>query len=162
MTRNLRQRHILTIRVLALLLPAAFFVSLAARKPFPAVGATPSAFQNPQIQYKDLGITRTNLFAKVPVTVRLLEKMEHPRQFSVELSGDRNMLEPDLIVYWIPDGPANWDKLPDAAMLLGSYGAAALDLPDQAMRSRGVLVLYSLANGEILDISKPISLPPSN
>lgn len=159
MIRTLRQRHRLTFRMLAFLLPAAFVVSLAARKPVPVVHALPAALQNPSLPYEPTGILRTNLFAKVPVQIRFLKRKGRAEQFAVELSGDKNMLEPDLIVYWIPDGAATLDKIPDTAVLLGSYGPAAMDLPDQAAELRGILVLYSLANGEILDISKPISLP---
>ena len=48
------------------------------------------------------------------------------------------------------------------AILLGNFFAPSLALPVSALKSSGELVLYSLADGEIVDVSKPISLQTEN
>lgn len=162
MTRPLRQRHRIAFLALAFLLPVAFTIAIAARKPLPVVGALPAALQAPAPVYEDIGSPRTNLFAKTPLQVRILKRIDHSGRIAVGLSSSQSLIEPDLIVYWNPGGSLTADTLPDTAILLGTFGPAALDLPDQAARSPGVLVLYSLADGEIVDTSKPILLPPPN
>jgi hypothetical protein len=47
--------------------------------------------------------------------------------------------------------------LPGNAQLLGAFNSSsALVLPAEAATQTGVLILYSLADNEIVDVSKPI------
>jgi hypothetical protein len=46
--------------------------------------------------------------------------------------------------------------LPENATLLGEFSSAALALPPEAAATNGVLVLYSLADNELVDESQPM------
>jgi hypothetical protein len=52
--------------------------------------------------------------------------------------------------------------LPENAILLGAFGPTALLLPEQAAKSGGALVLYSLADGAVVDVSQSFSLQTFN
>jgi hypothetical protein len=45
--------------------------------------------------------------------------------------------------------------LPTNATLLGSFNAPALELPAAAAKTEGSLILFSLADQEIVDVSQP-------
>jgi hypothetical protein len=64
-----------------------------------------------------------------------------------------------LLVYWVAGNPGVTNALPAEAVLLGAFGREPLPLPEQPLKSAGVLVLYSLADGEVVDVSKPVSPP---
>jgi hypothetical protein len=68
-------------------------------------------------------------------------------------------VKPDLIVYWIPGNPNITETLPDNARLLGAFNSfVPLSLSPDARTGSGVLVLYSLADQEIVEVSKPFAL----
>jgi hypothetical protein len=51
------------------------------------------------------------------------------------------------------------DILPDAAQLLGAFSSSsALALPENLTMQNGALLLYSLADNEIVEVSKPFSI----
>lgn len=79
----------------------------------------------------------------------------------MELSAVKEFVKPDLIVYWISGNPEITGKLPDNALLLGAFSASALSLPATAASESGALVLYSLANNEIVAVSKPVRFADS-
>jgi hypothetical protein len=62
------------------------------------------------------------------------------------------------MVYWSAGNPTTTNTVPDNAILLGAFGAEALPLPVAVTMSGGVLLLFSLADGEIVDVSKPFSI----
>ena len=77
----------------------------------------------------------------------------------MEFSAAKDFVKPDLIVYWVAGNPNLTDKLPDNARLLGSFtSSVALSLSPDAGPDIGVLVLYSLADQEIVEVSKPFTL----
>jgi hypothetical protein len=67
----------------------------------------------------------------------------------------QDFAKPDLLVYWVTGSPAITDMLPESASLLGSFNSPALDLPAEATHTDGLLILFSLADQEIVDVSKP-------
>jgi hypothetical protein len=149
MIRPLRQRHRQVFIALGIFLPMVFAFGIVARKPAPVMpdmmatmaGETPS--ENPVWE-------RTDSFAKVPVKISLL------RGPVIKLSAGKDFVKPDLLVYWAASVSNPADGLPADAVLLGAFGAA-LSLPETALKSSGTLVLYSLADNEIVDVSKPIT-----
>jgi len=149
----LRQRHRRVFAVLGVLLPIAFVIGIAARKPIPrrAVPSLLAALRDSETEVWN----RSDLFPKIPVRVRLLRG---PMQsfYAVEFLPAREFVKPDLLVYWVADAPNLADKLPDSARLLGAFNASRpLQLPGDVTSGVGVLLLYSLADNEIVDASKP-------
>jgi len=72
MIRSLRQRHRRMFAVIDVLLPIAFVVGIAARKPAPSVVVLPAGLAAPMPQSAASVWERGGLFAKAPVPVRLL------------------------------------------------------------------------------------------
>jgi hypothetical protein len=68
----------------------------------------------------------------------------------------KDFVKPDLIVYWVAGSPSITDMLPNNARLLGALSSSvALSLPPDAASGSGVLILYSLADQELVEVSKP-------
>ena len=155
MTRPLRQRHRRMVIALGIFLPIAFAVGLAARKPAPVVAQLPAALAAPSKAFEMVEWERSDLFTKSPIQVRLLREQKGAGRFAITLSPAKDLVKPDLIVYWITGSPSITDTLPNDARLLGGFGSVALPLPGEATNTSGVLVLYSLADHEIVDVSQP-------
>jgi len=162
MILSLRQRHRRIFIALGIFLPVAFTIGIAARKPVPIAANLPAALVIVPPSYESAGSLRTNLFAKTPLQAQILRNRQESNRFAIELTASKDFLQPDLIVYWVADSTPVTDKVPEGAILLGEFGSSALPLPDQATKSSGQLLLYSLADGEIVDVSKSISVPISN
>lgn len=161
MILQLRQRHRRVFAVIGVLLPVAFAVGLASRKPVPNVAALPAELAAGRSQFTATVWERDDLFAKVSIRVRLLRDTMGKGAVAVSLSAPRDFLKPDLIVYWVAGAPKTRDNLPDDARLLGSFSATALPLPADVARGDGSLILFSLADQEIVEMSKPLRFDAS-
>jgi hypothetical protein len=159
MIRPLRQRHRRMVIVLGVLLPVAFAVGIAARKPVPRMISLPKELVASPQTFAVTEWERADLFTKAPIQVRLLRERAGAGRFAVEFTAAKDFVKPDLIVYWIAGNPNITDKLPDNARLLGAFNSSvALSLSPDAATGGGVLVLYSLADQEIVEVSKPFAL----
>jgi hypothetical protein len=159
MIRPLRQRHRRTFLALGIFLPAAFAIGIAARKPLPQISSLPAEIAPAVRAGADIW-SRADLFAKSPVQVRLRRETSG-KNFAVAFSAAKDFVKPDLLVYWSDGNPNLTNALPDNAILLGAFSAPQLPLPTIAEKISGALVLYSLADHEIVDVSKPIQLTNS-
>lgn len=157
MIRPLRQRHRHMVIALGILLPVAFAVGIAARKPVPVVSELPAALTGAPQKFAAVVWERGDLFTKTPVHVRLLRGQGGVGRFGIGLSAAKDFVKPDLIVYWVAGNPVVTDGPPADAILLGTFGAT-LPLPDESAKSSGSLILFSLADNEIVDVSKPVDL----
>ena len=159
MIRPLRQRHRRMITIIGVLLPIAFAAGIAAHRPAPTVATLPTALATTQRHFEAVEWERADLFTKTPIQVRLLRESAGAGHFAVEFSAARDFVKPDLIVYWVAGSPNVTDTLPDNARLLGVFNSSvALWLPPDGWPGSGVLVLYSLADQEIVGVSKPIAI----
>ncbi|MSU57238.1 MAG: hypothetical protein EXS35_03485 [Pedosphaera sp.] len=159
MIRPLRQRHRRVVIVLGVILPIAFAVGIAARKPVPGMTSLPKELVASPQTFAVTEWERTDLFAKTPIQVRLFRESVGGGRFAVEFSAAKDFVKPDLIVYWIAGNPNITETLPDNARLLGAFNSSvALPLSPDAASASGVLVLYSLADQKIVEVSKPFAL----
>jgi hypothetical protein len=157
MIRPLRQRHYYIFVAIGFILPVVFAFGIVARKPFPTMDSSPDNLFGTAQPFLATDWERTDLFAKSPMQVRLLREKNKTESLAVNFSTARDyFIKPDLMVYWIAGNPVINDKLPDFAKLLGGFNSGPLPLPAEAATTNGVLVLYSLADNEIVDVSKPI------
>jgi hypothetical protein len=161
MILSLRQRHRRMFFVLGIGLPVAFVAGIAARRPVP-VGMAPAALRGVGQNFSVTNWSRADVFARTPVQIRLLREAVGAGRFAIAFSAAKDFLKPDLIVYWSAGNPEIRDVLPDDALLLGTFSAEALPLPEETVRTQGVLVLYSLAHGEVVDVSRPLALGPNH
>ena len=159
MISPLRQQHRRMVIVLGVFLPIAFLIGIAARKSVPGMTSLPQELVASPQKFAVTEWERADLFTKTPIQVRLLRESAGAGHFAVEFSAARDFVKPDLIVYWIAGSPNVTDTLPDNARLLGVFNSSvALSLPPDAGPDSGVLVLYSLADQEIVGVSKPFAL----
>jgi len=155
MTLKLRSRHRLTFAVLGVLLPTVFVAGIVLRRAVPETAAL-SPELSPQIQtFTATGREFGELFSNSPVHVSLWHDIPGD-QYAVGFTAAREFAKPDLLVYWNAGQPAEITQLPTQATLLGAFVAGPLVLPNEAMTAEGSLILYSLANQEVVDVSKPI------
>jgi hypothetical protein len=145
--------------VIGALLPIAFVLGIAARKPVPSVASLPLELAAAPPAYAAAVWERSDLFAKTPIQVRLLRERAEAGRFALAFSAAKDFLKPDLIVYWAAGNTKITDKLPDNAVLLGAFNPGlVIVLPPNAESSDHVIVLYSLADQEIVAVSKPFTL----
>jgi hypothetical protein len=157
----LRQRHRRTFLALGIFLPVAFAVGIAARKPLPEIKSLPSEISPVSNSFAAEVWSRADLFPKSPVQTRLLREEIGTEKFAVAFSAANDFVRPDLLVYWSAGNAAVTNALPDNAILLGAFNSPQLPLPVAAQKTDGALVLYSLADNEIVDASQPIRFADS-
>jgi hypothetical protein len=153
----LRKRHRPTFLALGIFLPMAFVIGIATRPPSPVLSALPSALAAIPPAFTELQWDRNDLFAKASIQARLLREHAGSGRYQIALSYSHEFAKPDVLVYWA-DGKVDSAvaQLPANARLLGECNLeSALLLPDHA--TSGSLILYSLANHEIVDVSKPLA-----
>lgn len=150
----LRQRHRRMFAVLGGLLPLAFAVGIAVRQTVPESETLPPELSPQTVTFTATGYERDDLFDTSPVRVRLFRDHESGA-LAVGLKAAKDFLKPDLMVYWSAERPTTSDNVPPNAKLLGVFVSATLVLPPETSTVDGHLILFSLANQEIVDVSKP-------
>ena len=153
----LRQRHRRMFAVLGVLLPLTFAVGIAARRTVPQIATLPPELSSITQTFTATEYERDDLFEKSEVKVRLCRDWSNG-QLAVGFVAPKDFLKPDLIAYWVAGQPKVTDELPADAVLLGSFVASPLALPTAAATKEGLLILFSLANQEIVEVSKPLRL----
>lgn len=155
----LRRRHRRMFAVIGILLPVAFIAGIAARKPIPTstvpetISAQPEAFTK-------LVWDRSDLFPKTTVRAQLLRDEGNLNRLAVILAASREFAKPDVLVYWVPAETNVRDTIPDEAVLLGAFRPnQPLPLPSNDSKQPGLLILYSLADQEIVEVSKQVQWP---
>ena len=159
MIRPLRECHRVMVFALTITLPAAFAVGIASRSEVPT--SKPGAPGLHAEAHNQIEIwSRNDLWEKKTIQTRLLSISPGSRELAVALLALDQIVRPDLLVYWVPGEPKTLNSLPDDSFLLGSFEQSAptpLTLPELAAKQTGVLVLYSLADQELVAVSKPFT-----
>ena len=158
MIRPLRQRHRVMMFALTVIIPAGFAVGIATRREVPTSRVAASGHFAEARSQSELW-SRDDLWEKKAIHTRLLS-VGPGQQLAVELASADRIVRPDVLLYWFPGERKIQDSLPDDAFLLGSFDASnpiPLTLPAEAGKQTGVLALYSLADHEIIALSKPFS-----
>ena len=159
MTRLLRQRHRRIAIVLGVVLPVALAVGIAARKPVPSVTSLPNELVTSHQKFVAIEWERADLFTKMPIQVRLLRESAGAGRFSLEFSAAKDFVKADLLVYWLPANSTITDTIPDQAILLGGFNSGlSLPVPLVVAGKPGTIVLYSLADNEIVAVSQSVTL----
>ena len=159
MIRPLRQRHRRQILVLGVILPLGLGLGLAGRQSVPAVSALPASLTPASITLGSITLgsaagQSNQLFSKRPVVIRLWNSPAGTGVCAVSFSAAADFIKPDLMVYWVSGPAARIETLPPKAILLGALAAVPMALPDEVIHTPGVLVLYSVADGKVVDVSQ--------
>ena len=139
-------------------MPVVFAVGIVARKPVPELNSLPGALAPAAALFQAQVWRRAHLFPQSPVLVCLLREHPGAGKYAAAFSAGKKFVKPDLLVYWVAGNSNITNPLPDNAMLLGSFNSTRLPLPDEVAKAAGRLVLFSLADNEIVDISKPFRI----
>jgi hypothetical protein len=158
MIRPLRQVHRHQAIVLGILLPIVFVLGIAARKPVPAMVELPQALVPMLSWVRCSNFDGYGAFHKSPVFVDLWCQKNGSGPFAVSFDAAANFVKPDLMVYWMAGGPSQVEKLPAEAILLGAFGRTPLPISKEVSSADGRLVLYSLADSEMVDVSESMRL----
>jgi len=154
MIRPLRQRHRVMLSALGVLLPVAFAVGIAARRPVP-VASVPPELGGKVKDFAQVVWTRPDLWPGHGIITTL--RRDAMGSVGAELTL-RDLAKPDVLVYWAAGKDSTRESLPDNARLLGALAAhVPLLLPADVRDEPGCLVLYSLADHEIVAVSTPIT-----
>ena len=156
MIHSLRQYHRRTVMALGVFLPVAFILGITLRKPLPVMAATPAALVRGPQDFNIMEWQRPDLFPKSAVQTSLLHTSANGGGLALSFVAVNDFVQPDLLVYSVPGNVAVTDTLPGDAVLLGAFSSPALPLPGVLAITNGVIILYSLANGAIVDVSRPI------
>ena len=152
MIRVLRRRHRAMVCALGVLLPAAFASGIAARRPVPVVASV-----SPELAVKASGFdrvvwTQADLWPDHGILTGL--RRDARGSVAVELML-RDLVKPDVLVYWAAGKESAIEGLPGNAHLLGKLSKGVpLPLPADARGEAGRILLYSLADQEIVAASK--------
>lgn len=155
MIRPLRLRHRMVVLALSALVPAAFVLGITSRRSLPAVVSIPSVIRSQSAASYKARWTRDELWEKQQLRTRLLEDPTGS-SLALEITSPEPIVRPDVLLYWIPGNPAIADSLPNDSVLVGAWiqePPKAIELP-QTAKGDGRLILYSLADHEILNVSK--------
>ena len=154
MIRPLRARHRRMIVVLAIAVPTLFGLGLRARRAIPPIVNLPAALEAPVFDDDAVIVSQSKQIpGAMGVTIRRLRPAVAggAERLFVEITEDPH--RPELLAYWAAQGAAPGMGLPEDARLLGPLlptVAALYDLPASG-DVPGTLVLYSLAQAEVVD-----------
>ena len=152
MIRPLRQRHRVMICTLGILLPVAFTVGIAARKPVPVAATVPSGLADRANDFGRVVWTKTDMWPGRRSITSL--RRDAVGSVSVELMF-HDLVKPDVLVYWAAGKEEVIEGLPVNARLLGALSnRTPLPIPEAVRGEAGRFVLYSLADHEVVASSK--------
>ena len=152
MTRLLRQRHRAMVCTLGVLVPLAFIAGVAARRPVPASRSVPTALESRAPDFVTVLWTRADLWPGQRIVTSL--RRNAAGSVAVELL-IRDLVRPDVLVYWAAGEETAVEGLPDSARLLGVHSNnTPLPIPGDARREGGRFLLYSLADHEVVALSR--------
>ena len=156
MIRPLRERHRLMVCTLGALLPIAFIAGIAARKPVPVAVDVPPGFAGKPNDFSKVVWTKTDLWPGQRIITSL--RRDAAGSLAVELIF-RDLVKPDILVYWGAEKDAAGKGLPDNARLLGALASRTpLPLPTDVRGEASRFVLYSLADHEVVAVSKDFTV----
>jgi hypothetical protein len=158
MIRPLRNAHRRIFTALAIALPVAFAISVAARKSPPVAANLPPALATAPDRFDVSLWQRADMFPKTGIGLGLMRESAEIGAFAVSFQGAEDFARPDLIVYWFVGETTSPDTVPEGARLLGAFWARALILPADLTNTEGRLILFSLADQEIVDVSNPFKV----
>ncbi len=154
----LRRRHRRMFAVIGILLPVAFVAGVAARKPIPTA-ARSDALLSPRQTFAQNGWNRSDLFTNVAFRVQLLHDAANTNRTALQISNLKDFVKADLLVYWLPTESILKDTIPDDAVLLGAFvSGQPLPISPIVAQKSGRLILYSLADHEIVTVSQSVTL----
>ena len=156
MIRPLRRRHRVVVCTLGVLLPFVFVVGIAARRPVPVTKSVPAELGGNASDFGTVVWTKADLWPDQRITTSL--RRNAVGFVAVELMF-RDLAKPDVLVYWAAGEGRAVEGLPDNARLLGALSnGVPLPVPADARGEAGRFVLYSLADHQVVAVSRMLTI----
>lgn len=158
MIRPLRQRHRWVITVLAIFVPAAFVAGVVARIHEPVMQSPLEVFSKETPSFTTVVWESSDLWPNHHIATRLLSDAHPGGEYAIELTRLDDLVKPDLLLYWSKDLHET-NTLPEDAILLGFITPQApnlLPLPKDFAMTKGMMIIYSLADHETVATSSPV------
>ena len=152
MIRPLRQRHRVMVCTLGVILPLAFLAGIAARQAVPATRTVPAELDERAMDFGKVVWTKTDIWPgqRIITVLRRNAVGSVAAEFRI-----RDLVKPDLLIYWAAGNDTAIERLPENARLLGGLSnRRPLPLSSDVRGENGRFVLYSLANHEVVAASK--------
>ena len=155
----LRRRHRRMFAVIGVLLPVAFVAGVAARKPIPTT-ALANPLPSGQEKFSINQWERHDLFTNMIIRVQFLREASNTNRTAIRMSAPKDFVKADLLVYRLSTESTIKDTVPDDAVLLGAFvSGQLLPIPPSAAGKPSRLVLYGLADHQIIAISNAFTSP---
>jgi hypothetical protein len=122
MITSLRKGHRFMFAVLGMALPVVFVVGLYERTSVPVMASLPAGLVANQPVSGRPVLLKTCAFAHTSASAKLFGT-QTGHILTVQISTGDEPEKPDVMVYWIPGSPAELDKVPTGALLLGELGS---------------------------------------
>ena len=137
---------------LSVLLPIAFSIGIAARKPVPLTMKLPHEFGATVDAFPKLGWSKTDLWPGQHIVTSL--RRSPGGSYAVVLTAP-DLARPDVLVYWVGGKSTGGVEPLENARLLGAWTIGVpLPLPANTINESGHMILYSLATHEIVASSE--------
>jgi hypothetical protein len=136
---------------LGVLLPVAFAAGIVARKAVPVAATVPPGLAGQVDDFSKVLWTKTNIWPGQHIVTSLLQNAAG--SVAVELML-RDLVKPDVLVYWVAGKESAAEGLPENARLLGALSnASPFPIPPDVRGEVGYFILYSLADQEVVAVS---------
>lgn len=140
------------VGALGVLLPIAFIAGIAARQPAPVAATVASELSGIAHDYGAVFLTDTDLWPdhRIITSLRRNASGSVAAEFILQ-----DLVKPDVLVYWVAGPETAGERLPDNARLIGPLAnGAPLSIPAAVLGESGRFILYSLADHEIVAVSR--------
>jgi hypothetical protein len=128
---------------LGVVLPHTFVVGIAARRPPPVVKSVPAELASKASDFGTVVWTKADLWPSQRIVTSL--RQDAADSVALELMF-RDLVEPDVLVYWVVGKQAAVEGLPDNVRLLGALSnRTPLPIPANA---RGETAIRALQSGQ--------------
>ena len=157
MIKPLRTRHRIMTAVLAIVVPILFIAGIWHRDIEPALNeSVPTSFESQASRFTSV-VTETQQLSSDPsLTYRLIAETSESKRVAVELNASGNQRLPALLVYWTPSLEVE-SQFPEESVLVGHWAvtkSGVFELPVRAAEEKGSILLYSLAQQEMVASSR--------
>lgn len=155
MILHLRRRHRQIVCTLAFALPVLLATGIAARRPVPIANSLPASLSSNDSHLGRVLWSRTDLWPSQESTSIL---RDDPVGFVAIGFVFHGLLKPDVLVYWTAAQQTAGDRLPADARLFGALvNGKTIPVPADVRGKTGRLILYSLAEHEVVATSESFS-----
>ncbi len=153
MIHPLRKRHRRMTLAIAIIVPVLFVAGLLSRQTVPATENAAAFQSNLSHEFSNELFSDKTLWGELDIRTRVLSTGQDSVRLALELTPHTPLKIADVLVYWHSGNNGDGKTLPGGAFLLGTLSGLhqrLFPLPEPAVQSDGVVMLYSLAHRKVI------------